>query len=211
MRFRDRTSAGELLGRRLVEMQIPGPHLVLALPRGGVPVGAAVARALGASLDVLVVRKLGFPGQPELAAGAIASGGITVLNRDLLDERGLASPHMRQVMEEETRELARRERAYRGDRPFPILEGRTVILVDDGLATGATMRAAVDAVRTRSPGRVVVAVPVAPWETLRRLEASADQVVALLAPDHFVAIGEWYDRFDQVGDDEVRRVLSGAA
>lgn len=211
MRFRDRTSAGQLLGRRLVEAELPGPHLVLALPRGGVPVGAEVARALGAPLDVLVVRKLGFPGQPELAAGAIASGGITVLNRDLLDDSGLASRHLQEVMEEEGRELARRERLYRGDRPFPALEGRTVILVDDGLATGATMRAAVDAVRTRSPGLLVVAVPVAPWETLRRLEATADRVVALLAPDDFMAIGQWYDRFDQVSDDEVHRYLSGAA
>lgn len=211
MRFRDRTTAGQLLGRRLVEAELPPPHLVLALPRGGVPVGAEVARALGAPLDVLVVRKLGFPGQPELAAGAIASGGITVLNRDLLDDSGLASRRLQEVMEAEGRELARRERLYRGDRPFPALEGQTVILVDDGLATGATMRAAVDAVRTRSPGLLVVAVPVAPWETLRRLEATADRVVALLAPDDFMAIGQWYDRFDQVSDDEVHRYLSGAA
>jgi putative phosphoribosyl transferase len=208
MRFADRASAGELLGRRLVAMHLPGPHLVLALPRGGVPVGAGVASALGAPLDVLVVRKLGFPGQPELAAGAIASGGITVLNQELLDETRLAPHHLRHVLEAEQRELERRERLYRGDRPFPPMEGRTVILVDDGLATGATMRAAVDAVRTRAPGMVVVAVPVAPWDTLRRLEDSADRVVALLAPDDFMAIGQWYDRFDQVGDDEVRRHMA---
>lgn len=207
MRFHDRSDAGERLGREVAALDLPPPQVVLALPRGGVPVGAAVARALGAPLDVLVVRKVGFPGQPELAAGAVASGGILVLNRALLDDAGVSGARLQGAVEAERRELDRRERVYRGDRGFPPLQGRTVVLVDDGLATGATMEAAVEAVRSRGPGAIVVAVPVAPPETVRRLEARADAVVALLTPADFLAIGQWYDRFEQLTDAEVQRYL----
>ena len=206
-RFRDRAEAGRLLGERLAQDGALGDVVVLGLPRGGVPVARQVARALGAPLDVFLVRKLGYPGQPELAMGAIASGGIRVLNEDLVRELRLTVDVIDRVAEREEAELGRRERAYRGDRPPLDLAGKAVILVDDGLATGATMRAAVEAVRTRGPGRVVVAVPVAPSHALQELRDRVDDLVGLAAPDPFHAVGLWYEDFREVSDEDVRRLL----
>ncbi len=170
-RFRDRAEGGRLLGERLTALASRDDVVVLALPRGGVPVAREVARALGAPLDVFLVRKLGHPAQPELAMGAIASGGTRVLNEQLVRELRLGDDVIDRATERELAELERRERAYRGDRPLPELTGKTVVLVDDGLATGATMRAAVAAVRARGPERVVVAVPAAPLHSLAELAA----------------------------------------
>jgi len=206
-RFRDRAEAGRLLGERLSGRVGPRDVVVLGLPRGGVPVARQVARALGAPLDVFLVRKLGFPGQPELAMGAIASGGVRVLNEEIVRELRLDEQVIGGVAEREGAELARRELAYRGDRPPLDLGGRTVVLVDDGLATGATMRAAVEAVRARGPRAVVVAVPTAPPHAVRELQAGVDELVALLQPEPFHAVGLWYENFREVPDDEVRRLL----
>ncbi len=207
-RFRDRHEAGRLLAERLRAYADRDDVIVLGLPRGGVPVAQEVARALGAPLDVFVVRKLGFPGQPELAMGAIASGGIRVLNEELLREVRLAPETIDGVARVEAAELERRDAAYRGGRPAPELEGRTVVLVDDGLATGSTMRAAIAAVRSRSPRRVVVAVPTAPPRALDELTRLADEVVWVIAPAPFHAVGLWYDDFREVSDDDVRRAVS---
>jgi putative phosphoribosyl transferase len=208
--FRDRDDAGQLLGeavRRLPDLVEP---IVLALPRGGVPVGDHVARALGAPLDVLIVRKLGYPGQDELAIGAVASGGVRVLNEQVLRAGALPPTVVEQIARRERAELERREELYRGERAFPRLEGRSVILVDDGLATGSTMSAAVGAVRQLQPREVIVAVPVAPADTVRRIGREADRVVVLETPEPFMAIGPYYGSFQQVGDDEVLRILERA-
>jgi predicted phosphoribosyltransferase len=209
--FHDREEAGRLLGealRRVGRLEAP---IVLALPRGGVPVGFEVARALDAPLDVLVVRKLGYPGQEELAIGAIASGGVRVLNQGLLDASGVPQEVVERIARRERAELERRERAYRGDAPLPRLGGRSVILVDDGLATGSTMSAAVAAVRQLGPAEVIVAVPVAPVETVSRLDREADLVICLVTPRPFLAIGPCYATFPQVGDEEVVELLARAA
>ena len=206
-RFRDRGEAGRLLGERLAQPRALGHVVVLGLPRGGVPVARQVARALGAPLDVFLVRKLGFPGQPELAMGAIASGGIRVLNEQLVRELRLSNELIDRVAEQEEKELSRREQAYRGDRPPLDLCGKTVVLVDDGLATGATMRAAVEAVRRHGPRRVVVAVPSAPPHALEDLRDGIDELVWLIAPDPFYAVGLWYEDFREVSDGDVRRLL----
>ena len=208
-RFADRTEAGRALGAALRGRWTGEPPVVLALPRGGVPVAAEVAAALGAPLDVLVVRKLGTPGFPELAMGAIASGGIRVLNPSVLRLRGIDDAAVEQVAARELVELERREREFRGDRPRPDLSRRTVLLVDDGLATGATVRAAVEAVRTTAPARVVVAVPVGAPDAVALLEQAADEVVCLHAPEHFAAVGAHYADFAQTTDEEVRRLLRG--
>lgn len=201
-------------GRRLAEALAPYAEredlLVLALPRGGVPVAYEVARALGAELDLLLVRKLGTPGQPELAMGAIASGGIEILNPSVIQALGIDRDTIDRVTEKEYAELLRRERAYRGDRPPPAIEGRCVILVDDGLATGSTMRAAITAVRQRNPACIVVAVPVAPPDTVSTLRDEVDDVVVLLTPAWFSAVGQWYADFSQTTDEEVRRLLQAA-
>jgi predicted phosphoribosyltransferase/dienelactone hydrolase len=207
-RFRDRAEAGRFLGERLARDLRGDDAVVLGLPRGGVPVARQVARALGAPLDVFLVRKLGFPGQPELAMGALASGGIRVLNESIVRELRLDGALIDSVTAREAAELARREEAYRGDRPPPDLGGRTVVLVDDGLATGATMRAAAEAVRSRVPRRIVLAVPVAPPQAVEGLRDVADDVVVLLAPEPFQAVGLWYGDFREVPDDEVRRLLA---
>src|SRR5581483_11753592 len=209
-RFRDRAEAGRLLAERLGGLG-GGDVVVLGLPRGGVPVAREVARALGAPLDVFLVRKLGLPGQPELAMGAIASGGTRVLNEELVDELRLPPEVVDAVAERERAELERRERAYRGDRPPLPLAGRTVLLVDDGLATGSSMRAAIAAVRARRPRRVVVAVPVAPRHTLDELRPLVDELVCLAAPEPFHAVGLWYADFAEVSDEEVRRAVDGGA
>ncbi len=182
---------------------------VLALPRGGVPVGLEIARALKAPFDVIVVRKLGVPGHEELAFGAIAFGGVRVLNEDVVRQLRLSEDLVEAVSERERVELERRESLYRGERPLPVLEGRTVVLVDDGLATGASMRAAVGAARTQAPARVVVAVPVAALETFNVLRDEVDELICPLTPASFRAVSLWYDYFEQMSDDEVRELLEG--
>ena len=205
--YLDRAAAGRALVEELGE--VGGSVLVLGLARGGVPVAAPIADALDADLDVLIVRKLGLPGQPELAMGAIAGVGDathTVRNEPVL--KGIDEQTLEQVREREVRELRRREREYRGDRPPIDVHDRVVILVDDGLATGATMRAAVEAVRRQGPARVFVAVPVGGIDSCRRLSQVADQVVCAWIPQYFTAVGQAYRDFSPVGDDEVRRVLA---
>ncbi len=209
--FRDRTEAGQLLADRLRQFENSEDAIVLALPRGGVPVGFEIATRLGLSLDVFVVRKLGVPGQRELAMGAIASGGIRVLNEDVLRAMPQAAATVAEVTSEETREVERRERDYRQDRPAPELEGRTVILVDDGLATGATMLAAIAALRQKDPAKIVVAVPVCPPETLAEINRVSDENVILFAPDWFRGVGQFYENFAQVSDETVRLLLARAA
>ena len=206
-RFWSRNEAGRMLAEALEGYKGLPNLTVLALPRGGVPVGYEVARALGAPLDVLVVRKLGVPIQRELAFGAIAGGGVRVINDALIRELDLPEDVVERVVAAEQAELERREQAYRGGRGPIEARGRTVILVDDGLATGATMRAAVAAVRNLGAKRVVVAVPVGAAETCRLLEEEADEVVCLLTPEPFYAIGLWYHEFPQLDDDEVRDLL----
>ena len=208
LRFTDRRHAGAVLARHL--QHLAGRHdlVVLALPRGGVPVANEVARALGAPMDVFVVRKLGMPGHPELAMGAIASGGVRVMNEEVFTWYRPSAAAIEAVTRTELTELERRERAYRDGRPPVPIEGRTVILIDDGLATGSTMRAAVLAIRRLRPARVVVAVPVGAPETCEALRAIADDVVCALMPEPFSAVGLWYIDFSQTTDDEVRQLLS---
>ena len=206
MVFADRRDAGRRLATLLAPLRDEQP-VVLALPRGGVPVAAEVARALGAPLDVIVVRKLGLPYQPELGFGAIGEGGVRLLDTALLRRVGLTERDVSWVEAEERRELIRRVRRYRGDRPPISVEGRTVVIVDDGLATGATARTAVSIARARGARRIVLAVPVAPSEAVNELRDDADQVVSLVTPAHFVAVGLWYRDFDQTSDDEVAALL----
>ena len=208
--LRDREAAGQALAGALEPQYANQNTLVLALPRGGVPVGFEIAKRLGTRLDIILVRKLGTPGQSELAAGAIASGGIRVLNPDIVHGLGISEQALERVAAIEQKELERRERAYRGHRPRPDVTGRVVILVDDGVATGASMRAAIAALRQQQPKRVVVAVPVAAPETLRVLEREADEVICLATPSPFWAIGQWYQDFGQVEDAEVRQLLTNA-
>jgi putative phosphoribosyl transferase len=210
-RFRDRRDAGRRLATNLATYARRPDVIVLALPRGGVPVAFDVAQALAAPLDVFLVRKLGMPGHEEFAIGAIASGGVTVLNEDTLREYGVSREQVADVVEAEQRELERREHRYRGDRAFPDLAGRTVILIDDGLATGSTMRAAVAALRQERPARVIVAVPTAPAETCEELRTIVDEMVCLITPDPFYAVGLWYEDFSQTTDEEVRELLESAA
>jgi putative phosphoribosyl transferase len=208
--FRDRVEAGDDLAERLQQYAGRRDVLVLALPRGGVPVAARVAEALGAPLDVFVVRKLGVPGHEELAMGAIASGGVRVVNEQVVGRLGLGEAVLDRVAEAEGRELARRERSYREGRGPPDLTGRVVVLVDDGLATGSTMRAAVAAARRLGPARVVVAVPTAPASTCQRLRKEADEVVCATTPRPFRAVGYSYRSFPQTSDEEVRSLLRAA-
>ena len=209
-RFRDRTEAGRLLAQRLREYAGRDDVIVLALPRGGVPVAYEVAEELGAPLGVFVVRKLGVPGYEELAMGAIASGGLVVLDEGLVRRLGLNREQLQRTIEREVQELERREAAYDGRRGPPQLEGRTVILVDDGLATGSTMRAAALAVRQLNPARVVVAVPVAAEETCDEFRDVVDEVVCEVTPRPFRAVGLWYEDFSPTSDDEVRELLERA-
>jgi predicted phosphoribosyltransferase len=205
--FADRAEAGELLAERLTAYRDRDDVVVLALPRGGVPVAREVARALGVRLDVYVVRKLGVPGHEELAMGAIATGGVRLLNHDVIDALGIPMNVIDAVAAREQQELARREQTYRGDRGPIALTNKTVILVDDGLATGATMRAAVMAARQQQPARVIVAVPVGAVSTCADLAAEADDVVCVRTPDPFVAVGLWYRDFTPTTDHEVRSLL----
>jgi putative phosphoribosyl transferase len=209
--LRDRTEAGRLLADTLREYANRDDVVVLALPRGGVPVGFEVAKALNEPLDVFVVRKLGLPGQEELAMGAIASGGARVLNREFIRALGIPDDVLEQVTQEEQRELERREREYRDGRPPIDVRGRTVILVDDGLATGSSMRVAVLALRQKEPAQIVVAVPVAPRDSCVELESVADRVVCAVTPEPFWGVGQWYADFSQTSDEEVRDLLRRAA
>ena len=209
-RFRDRTEAGRLLAERLQSYAGRDDVVVLALPRGGVPVAYEVAKALGAPLGVFVVRKLGVPGHEELAMGAIASGGLIVLDDRLVKALGIDDALLERVIDAEARELQRREAAYGTDRNPPELAGKTVILVDDGLATGATMRAAALAVRRLDPARVVVAVPVAAEETCDQFRDVVDEIICELTPQPLHAVGLWYEDFSQTSDDEVRDLLHRA-
>jgi putative phosphoribosyl transferase len=207
-RFRDRAEAGQRLSERLGAFADRDDVLVLALPRGGVPVAYEVARAIRAPLDVFVVRKLGMPSHEEFAMGALASGGVRLLDENLIRLYRVDRRDVDAMVQREERELERRERLYRGATPFPDVEGKTVILVDDGLATGSTMRVGVEALRNEGPARIVVAVPVAPPETCDALRDVADEVVCAVTPEPFVAVGLWYYDFEQTSDDEVRDLLA---
>jgi putative phosphoribosyl transferase len=208
--FADRAEAGSRLAKQLAAYAGRPDVVVLALPRGGLPVAEPVAAALGAPLDVLVVRKLGVPGHEELAMGAIVSGGGRVLNESVLQQLDIPDVVIDTVAAREEREMARREHAYRGDRPPIEFGGKTVIIVDDGLATGATMRAAVAGVRQRRPARIVVAIPVAAADACAALRREADEVICVAAPESFFAVGQWYDDFSQTTDAEVHAILSRA-
>jgi predicted phosphoribosyltransferase len=209
--FRDRSQAGRLLAEKLTAYAGRSDVMVLALPRGGVPVAFEVARALGAPIDVFVVRKVGVPGHEELAMGAIASGGVCVLNDDVVQALRIPRSVIESAANRELQELRRRERVYRGDRPPPVVQGHTVILVDDGLATGSTMRAAVAALRRLEPERIVVAVPTGSPVTCREIRREADECVCLIEPEPFHAVGLWYEDFSQTTDEEVRELLERAA
>jgi putative phosphoribosyl transferase len=206
--LRNRIQAGRALGAALGAYRGRSDVLVLALPRGGVPVACEVADALGTQVDLIIVRKLGTPGQEELAMGAIASGGVRVLNRDVIEPLQIPERAIAEVEHRERREIERREHAYRGQRPRPVVAGKCVILVDDGVATGATMRAAIAALRQAKPTKIVVGVPVAPPDTVELLRSEADEVVCLAMPEPFRAIGCWYVEFPQLSDEEVRARLA---
>jgi predicted phosphoribosyltransferase len=208
--FRDRADAGAQLAVALERYRSERP-VVLALPRGGVPVGAEIARVLDAPLDVIVVRKLGVPSQPELAMGAVGEGGALVVNDRVVRAAGVTSTQLARVEAREREEVEQRGRRFRGDRSTLQLVARTVIVVDDGIATGSTARAALQVARARGAARVALAVPVAPPDSLRELAEFADDVVCLAAPPAFFAVGQWYDDFTQVSDAEVNRLLAAAA
>lgn len=207
--FADRVHAGKQLARQLRHLE--GPEtLVLALPRGGVPVAFPVAQALHAELDLMIVRKLGLPGQEEFAMGAIGSGGVRVLQPGVPGLMGVTQEQVDEVTRRELAELQRRERRYRGGRPPPVLTGRKVILVDDGIATGASMQAAVQVARKQQPALLVAASPVGAPDTLEDLRAQVDELVCLVAPPRFRAVGQWYRKFDQTTDEEVQDLLAQA-
>jgi predicted phosphoribosyltransferase len=207
-RFQNRHEAGKELAQKVSEYANRSDILVVALPRGGVPVAYEVALALNAPLDIYLVRKLGLPGREELAIGAIASGGVQILNEDIVRALGLDPNTIHSVVEQELQELKRREASYRENRPAPEVKDRTVILVDDGLATGASMRAAVRGIRAQSPARIVVAVPAAAQQAIELLKPNVDEIVSVISPDPFEGVGKWYDDFSQTTDEEVRLLLA---
>ena len=210
MKFKDRTEAGQILARKLTAYANCADVVVLALPRGGVPVAFEIATALNLPLDVFLVRKLGVPGQSELAMGAIANSGVRVLNQDIVRSLRLSDAVIDKVAAQEQQELERRERLYRDDRPIPQLHERTVIIVDDGLATGATMRAAIEALRQQQPARIVVAVPISSPETCRDLAVEVDEIICVETPQPFCSVGLWYEDFPQTTDEEVCALLKQA-
>ncbi len=206
--FKNRIEAGRSLASALKPyVERPGV-LILALPRGGVPVAFEVAQALNIPLDLMIVRKLGLPGQEELAMGAVATGGIKVLNHLLIQKLSISDAVLNLAIDKEKKELKRREQVYRGERPIPEVSGRWVILIDDGLATGATMRAAVSALRQQKPAGIIIGIPVAPIDTVEELRKEADEVVCLATPEPFSAIGKWYEDFSQTSDEEVSNLLA---
>ena len=209
-RFLDRREAGKELAQLLLKFKEQPDGIVLALPRGGVPVGYEVTLALNVPLDVFIVRKLGLPGQEELAIGAIASGGIRILNETIIHALKIDQTVIDRVTQEETQELKRREIQYRGNHPLPEIENRTIILIDDGLATGASMLAAVHALRRQRPKKIIVAVPAAAPQAINLLRPEADEIVFVIAPDPFEGVGKWYEDFAQTTDDEVRSLLDDA-
>ena len=211
MQFRNRIEAGRLLAGRLIQYANRRDVLVLALPRGGVPVGYEIAQALNVPLDVFVVRKLGVPGHEELAMGAISSGGVRVLNGGVIEGLGIPDDVIDAVAARELRELERRERAYRGERPAPDVRECMVILVDDGIATGSTMKAAVEALRKLEARRIVVAAPTAALSTVREMRPDVDELVAVMTPADFAGVGQWYEDFSQTTDEEVRELLQRAS
>jgi putative phosphoribosyl transferase len=211
MPFPTRRKAGEALATKLGKYAHRADVLVLALPRGGVPVAYEIARALHAPLDVFLVRKLGVPGDEELAMGAIATGGVRILNKEITRAIGISEEGIDAVSRREELELERREQLYRGDRSRPAVQGRTIILVDDGLATGSTMRAAAVALRQMQPSRIVVTVPVGAQETCDEIRGEVDEVVCAVTPEPFMAVGAWYTDFSQTSDGEVRELLQQAA
>ena len=211
IRFRNRAEAGSLLARKLERYRDIAGVLVLGLPRGGVPVANAVAMALNAPLDILLVRKLGVPGQDELAMGAIASNGIQILNDSVIQCLGIPESVVESVTKREAEELRRREREYRGIRPPVDVPGKTVIVIDDGLATGSTMKAAIAALRSQDPARIVVAVPTASLDTCEELKSAADEIVCAITPEPFYAVGFSYEDFEQTTDSEVRALIQSAA
>lgn len=208
MVFQDRSDAGKRLAAALVQYRDRTDVIVLGLPRGGIPVAFEIARALHLPMDVLVVRKLGVPGHEELAMGAIAAGGIVVTNERVMHMYAPSSDAFEGVIAKETRELNRRQTLYRDDRPWPDLHGWTILLVDDGLATGATMRAAVKALRQQSPARIIIAVPVGAPDSCAQIEQAADELICLEKPDPFKAVGYWYRVFEATTDEEVRNLLA---
>jgi predicted phosphoribosyltransferase len=211
MLFRDRSDAGRQLAKALSRYAERSDVLVLSLPRGGVPVGYEVAEALRAPLDVFIVRKLGVPSQPELAMGAVASGGVRVLNQDVVRQLDIPQNVIDRVAAAELREIERRDQRYREGRPTQKLEGKVVLLIDDGLATGSTMRAAARAVRLQKPARTVIAVPLSAAVTCEVLRDDADEIVCLATPEPFYAVGQWYANFEQTTDEEVQDLLARAA
>jgi len=210
MIYRDRVDAGKQLAKQLTDYAGRDDLLVLALPRGGVPVAYEVAKALRAPMDIFLVRKLGVPGHEELAMGAISTGGVRVLNDDVVDYLRIPGEVIDAVAAGELKELERRERAYRGDRPEPDVRGKTVILIDDGLATGSTMRAAAAALRQQNPARIVVAVPVSAPQTCDEYRMGVDEIICAKTPEPFLGVGMWYEDFSQTTDDEVRDLLEKA-
>lgn len=210
-RFRNRTEAGQQLAKKLSAYANRADLLVLGLPRGGVPVAYEVAVELNVPLDICLVRKLGAPGNKELAMGAIGMGGVMVLNHDVVESLQVSQEAIARVVALEEKELERRDRAYRGDRPFPDLQERAIVLVDDGIATGATLRAAIATLKQQKPASIIVAVPVAPLSSYNELKAEVDEVVSLVTPERFYSISVWYDQFEQTTDEEVRHLLQERA
>ncbi len=210
MIYKDRVEAGKYLAKKLANYAQRNDVLVLALPRGGVPVAFEVAQTLDAPMDIFLVRKLGVPGHEELAMGAISTGGVRIINSDVVDHLRIPARVVDAVVDTELRELERRERIYRGNRAEPDVSGKTVILVDDGLATGSTMRAAAEALRQQNPARIVVAVPVSAPETCDQYQMGVDEIICAVTPETFVGVGQWYRDFAQTTDDEVRQLLARA-
>ncbi|HKY42615.1 MAG TPA: phosphoribosyltransferase [Pyrinomonadaceae bacterium] len=210
MIYSDRREAGRVLASKLMKYKDRPNVIVLALPRGGVPVAYEVAKILNAPLDIFLVRKLGVPGHEELAMGAIATGGVRVLNDDVVEYLNIPDSVIDEITDDELRELRRRERAYRGNRPEPDVRGQTVILVDDGLATGSTIRAAAQALRQQGPNKIVVAVPVSAVQTCDEYRIGVDEIVCAVTPEPFLGVGRWYDDFSQTTDEEVHDLLGRA-
>jgi predicted phosphoribosyltransferase len=207
-KFTDRQQAGQLLAEQLTSYTHRSDVIVLALPRGGVPVAYEIAKALSLPLDIFIVRKLGVPGHEELAMGAIASGGVQFFNEALIRQLHLSKQDIERIIQSEERELKRREWLYRGKRPFPTLSHKTILLVDDGIATGATMKTAIKALRKQNPSAIVVAVPVSPPDTSKEIETLVEKTICLLKPPFFDAVGNWYEHFSQTTDDEVIELLT---